>query len=236
MKPAVANPSTRVICLRIVPLAGQTVYLTGHPRDLTMSNGRLYKSAAGYDFTGYSADNSMSPESLTNGIAGLAGIGYDEIASGVSIRPGLPYSRPRGIRQSKTRSRSFQYAPGKTTLLDGRYRIEENGTHRCPQSIRRQDHSAACPKVFGGSEFAGCKIALGPITKPAPLTAVTSNTVFRDSGRIEAADWFVGGIAGLHRRRQCRTQTDRNQTPRIRWDVRGLRVIPLSRGGWGRLR
>lgn len=194
MKPAVADFRTRVLCLRIVPLTGSPVYLTRHPRDLTMSNGHVYRTAAGYDFTGYSADSAMSPGVVDlDGIAGLAGIGYDEIASGV-------FDSARGYLFATTWNSPVEDEEpivasllGKTTLLDGRYKIEEMALIDALNQSVGKTYTAACPKKFGGQEFAGCKIALGPITKTGTLTAVTSNTVFRDSARTEAADWFAGG-------------------------------------------
>ena len=66
--------------------------LTSHPPDLTMSNGRLYERRS-YDFTGYSADTSMSPGSLTSTASPTwKRIGYDEIASGVFVRPGCLFA------------------------------------------------------------------------------------------------------------------------------------------------
>jgi hypothetical protein len=60
------------------------------------------------------------------------------------------------------------------------------------QTVGKQ-YTANCQKVFGGQEFAGCKIALGPITVTGTLTAATSNSIFRDSTRAEAADYFGEG-------------------------------------------
>ena len=83
MKSVVADARFRVMCLRIVPKIGSSIYLTHHPRDLTM-NGHTYLSTSGYDFTGYSSTTSMSPGVVDlEGVAGMAGLGYDQINSGV---------------------------------------------------------------------------------------------------------------------------------------------------------
>src|SRR5690606_12531047 len=60
------------------------------------------------------------------------------------------------------------------------------------QSIGKT-YTAQCTKVFGGQEFAGCKVDLGPLTEAGSITDVTSNTVFQDSTRAEAADYFAAG-------------------------------------------
>lgn len=193
MKPAVANPATRVICLRIVPKTGSPIYLTRHARSLVMG-GHTYLSGSGYDFSGYAAEASMSPGVVDlEGIAGLAGIGYDEIASGLFDNARCYLFATTWNAPMEDEEPLVASLLGKTTLIDSRYRIEEMALIDALNQSVGKTYTAACPKTFGGTEFAGCKIALGPITKTGTLTAVTSNTVFRDSGRIEAADWFAGG-------------------------------------------
>jgi hypothetical protein len=41
MKPAVADYQFRILCMRIVPVVGDTIYLVDHPTDITM-NGHVY--------------------------------------------------------------------------------------------------------------------------------------------------------------------------------------------------
>ena len=125
MKPAVADSRFRVICLRIEPLTGSPIYLTHHPRDLVMS-GHTYLSTSGYDFTGYSSAASTSPSMVDlQGIAGLAGIGYDEINSGV-------FDNARAYLYATTWNSPVEDEEeivasilGKTTLRDDTYTIEE---------------------------------------------------------------------------------------------------------------
>jgi len=51
-------------------------------------------------------------------------------------------------------------------------------------------YQAACPRTLGD---AGCTINLAAITVTGAITSVTSGSVFRDSSRSEAADWFGAG-------------------------------------------
>ena len=53
MKSVVADYRYRVLCMKIVPVVGSTIYLTDHVSDLVMS-GHTYISTSGYQFTGYS--------------------------------------------------------------------------------------------------------------------------------------------------------------------------------------
>ena len=193
MKTTIADPRTRVICLRIVPTTGSPIYLTRHVRDLTM-NGQTYLSTSGYDFSGYSAESAMSPAIFElQGIAGAAGIGYDEVASGLfdGARGYLfatTWNAP--VEDEEPIAASFL---GKTTLRDGRYVIEEMALIDALNQSVGKTYAAACPKTFGGTEYAGCGVSVAAITVTGTLTAVTSNAAVRDSARTEAADWFGAG-------------------------------------------
>jgi uncharacterized phage protein (TIGR02218 family) len=194
MKSQVTDYRYRVLCLRIVPRSGPTIRLTHYPRNLTMSNGQVYLSGSGYDFTGYSASSSMSPAMIDmEGIAGIAGIGRDQIASGV-------FDNARCYLFATTWNNPVEdYEPivvsilGKTTLMDDRYKVEEMALIDALNQSVGFTYTASCPKQFGGQEFAGCKKDLAPLTVTGTLTAVTSNAIFRDAARTEAADYFGAG-------------------------------------------
>ena len=206
MKSAIADPRFRVLCLRIVPTSGSTIYLTHHVRDLTMAE-HTYLSTSGYDFSGYSAQADLSPALFElTGIAGAAGIGFDAIGSGVfdGARAYLFATTWRApVEDEEPICASFL---GKTTLRDDRYVIEETALIDALNQSVGKTYAAACPKEFGGQGYAGCGIALAAVTVTGTLTAVTSNANVRDGARTEAADWFGAGTlqftsganAGLH--------------------------------------
>ena len=193
MKSAVADRHYRVICLRIVPLTGSPIYLTRHPRALTMS-GHIYLSGSGYDFTGYSAAANLSPAMIDlEGVAGLAGICYDEVASGL-------FDNARAYLFATTWNAPVEDEEpivasilGKTTLMDGRYKIEEMSLVDALNQSVGKTYTPQCPKTFGSQTYAGCKKALGPLTVTGTLSAVTSTSIVRDSARVEAADYFAVG-------------------------------------------
>lgn len=193
MKPAVASAATRVICLRIVPKIGSSIYLTHYVRDLVMS-GHTYLSTSGYDFSGYSAGATVSPSMIDlEGIAGLAGIGYDQVNSGVfdGARAYLfatTWNNP--VEDEEPIVASFL---GKTTLMDDRYKIEEMSLSDALNQSVGKTYTASCSKTFGGQEYAGCMKALGPLTVTGTLTSVTSSSIVTDSARGEASDWFGAG-------------------------------------------
>jgi uncharacterized phage protein (TIGR02218 family) len=203
MKAAVADYRYRVMCLRIVPVLGAAIRLTHHPRDLTMSNGQIYKAFSGHDFTGYSAGAGLSPSMIDlEGVAGLVGITRAAVQSGV-------YDGARCYLYATTWATPIEDEEpvvasilGRTTLIDDRFRIEEMALVDALNQSVGDTYSPACKKVFGGQEYAGCKVALAPLTVTGALTGVTSTTVFRDSTRTEAADYFAAGTirftAGLN--------------------------------------
>ena len=167
---------------------------------------------------------------------GLAGIGYDEIAKGVSIRPGLPILRPRGNSPTKTRSRSSPVRSGRRLFL-----------------------TAATASKKWHSSMPLNQLFIRPIPQqPQGVLVVPNSPVANRSGADTKTGTWDGGDQ-QHRiprqRPQLRLptgpaggtlvftaganaglQTDRNQTPRTDGTFEVFRVIPLSRGGWGRLR
>ena len=194
MKPQVAHYTTRVLCLRIVPVVGASICLTHYPRDLTMSNGTVYLTNSGYEFTGYTAASGTSPAMIdVQGIAGVAGISKAAITSGV-------FDGARCYLFATNWDQPVEdYEPivaslfGKTTLTDDTYRIEEMALVDALNQSVGQAYMVTCQKQFGGQEPAGCKIDLVPLTVTGRITAVVSNTEFSDVARQEAADYFGAG-------------------------------------------
>lgn len=195
MKPAVADARYSVLCLRIVPKVGSSIYLTHYPRNLVM-NGHTYLSSSGYDFTGYSASASMSPSMIDlEGISELAGIGYDQINSGLfdGARCYLfatTWNNP--IEDEEQIVASFL---GKTILMDDRYRIEEMSLIDAIGQTVGSTYTVQCPKTFGGQGYAGCMVNLAASgnTVTGTLSAVASGSQFTDSSRTEGADTFGAG-------------------------------------------
>lgn len=195
MKSTVANYQTRVLCLRIEATDGSTIIrLTHHARDLTMSNDEVYLSLSGYDFSGYSANSTMSSSTIDlEGFFGGIGITRDQISSGLFDNArcflfATNWDNPVEDYEPITKS-----IFGKTTIADDKYIIEEMALVDCLNQSVGKTYSAGCQKTFGGQEYAGCGVDLGAITEIGTITSVTSNLVFRDSSRGEAADYFGGG-------------------------------------------
>lgn len=194
MKTTVAPFETLAICLRIVCTNGTTIRVTRYPRDLVMSNGQVYLTGSGFDFTGYEATNGFSPSAIDlDGILGYAGVSRAAVASGVfdGARAYLfacNYLSPVEDYEPITAS-----LLGKATLTRNGYRFEEMALVDALNQTVGKTYTPACPKRFGGQEYAGCKINLAAITVTGTLTAVTSQSLLRDAARGEAADYFAYG-------------------------------------------
>lgn len=194
MKSHVAPYETAVKCLRIVCTNGVTVRLTRYPFDLVMSNSQVYASVAGVDFSTIANESSFAAGAIDlTGFVGIGGITQAQIQSGVFDGAdcylfACDYLFPVEDYEPLIRS-----VMGKTTLEDGRFRIEEIGiVDRLSQSVGLT-HTAPCPKFFGGQEFGGCGISLATKTVTGAVTSVSSSLVFVDSSRAEAADFFGWG-------------------------------------------
>ncbi len=193
MKTAVADRRYKIHCLRIVPLWGATVYLTDHVRDVVIG-ANTYKTDSGYEFSGLALEDNMSPGVLDlSGVADVAGVDMNEIVAGV-FDGARVYALATTWNAPVVDEEPLGVAIlGKTKLDDDRYTIEMMMLIDALNQTVGKTYAANCQKVFGGQEYAGCMKALGPLTVTGTLTHVTSNSVFRDSARAEAADYFGEG-------------------------------------------
>ena len=191
MKAHVADYQTRTLCLRIEASGGLVVRLTRHVRDLVMSNGDVYLSASGYEFTGYSTSTDLSPSVVDlQGIVGLAGVERDAIASGVFNGAqcylfATSWASPVVDEEPMTKS-----ILGKATLRDDVYVIEEMGLIDTLNQTVGLIVTASCQKTFGSAQ---CGKALGPLTVTGTLSAVVDQYTLQDATRIEPADYFGAG-------------------------------------------
>ena len=195
MKPVVADYHYRCHCLRIVTTSGLIVRLTDHPRNLTMSNGEVYLTDSGYQFTGAQSTTTTSPGVMDlEGVLSVAGIGRDKVASGVFDGARLYCFATSWAAPVEDQEEVGAAILGKTTIIDDRYRIEMMSLIDALNQSVGDTYTAACGKTFGGQEYAGCKVDLSAITVSGTITAVTSRSIVRDAVRTEIADWFAMGL------------------------------------------
>lgn len=193
MKPSVATPQTRVLCMRIVPVTGSTVYLTDYPINLVVG-GNTYLSTSGYEFTGYSSTSGFSPASLDlSGIAQISGISKDQVASGVFDGARVYVFATSWAAPVEDEEEVLSGVFGETELLDDRYVIYGTSLVDALNQSVGQVYQTLCPKVFCGTEYAGCAAPLWANTVTGNITTVTSSVIIQDSGRGESSDVFAYG-------------------------------------------
>lgn len=210
MKAHVADWRTRSYCLRIVPESGPVVRLTDQPTDLVMSNGQVYASEAGYEFSGYGSTSSMSPSSID--LTGILdqGVSRDQLASGVFDNARVYLFATSWTAPTEDEEPLALLILGKTTLYDDRYTAQLMSlVDALNQTVGRQ-YTAQCPWTLFDQTLDGVIIAstrsrcTGPRAAPdgpdinvykvaGSVTAVTDLYQFQDSARAEAGDWFTNG-------------------------------------------
>ena len=195
MKSTVAPYATAAWCVRIECASGLIVRLTPYLLDLKMSNGNVYLTDAGYEATAYQATATMAPSAIdVEGIAGIVGISRDEIASGIFDSARVKIFKCDFLDPVEDHEPITTGFFGKVTLKDDRYRVEGMSLiDALGQSVGRT-YSAPCQRTFGD---AGCTIDLTTLDVTGTLTHVTSASVFRDSSRAEALDYFAGGTVAF---------------------------------------
>ncbi len=193
MKSVVADYRYRVLCMRIVPTAGSPIYLTDHPRDLVMG-GHTYLSTAGYEFTGYAATAGFSPASIdVEGIAGAAGVTRAAVGSGLFDGARCYVFATSWATPVEDQEPVVAGIFGSATLRDHRFWIGGVSLVDVLNQSVGQTYGAQCPKVFGGTEYAGCGVSLAANTVTGTLSSVTSASVFASAARTEPADYFGAG-------------------------------------------
>lgn len=195
MKSVVADYRYRTLCMRIVPAAGSTIYLTDHPRDLVMS-GHTYLSTSGYQFTGQDSTAGFSPASIDlDGIAGASGLTRSTIGSGLFDGARCYVFATSWVSPVEDQEPIVAGIFGKAALFDDRYQIGGVSLIDALNQSVGDTYGAQCPKTFGGQGYGGCMVDLSANgnTVTGTLTSVSSASVFTDSGRGESADTFGAG-------------------------------------------
>jgi len=191
MKATFAPHNTSAWCIRIQCIAGLTIRLTSYPLDLIMSNATVYKTDSGYSTATFSSSTGFSPAVIDlEGIAEIAGISRDQIASGIFDNARIYIFKCNYLSPVEDYEEITAGLFGKTTIVDKKYKIEGVSLiDTLNQSIGRT-YSPSCSYVFGSTN---CGKALGPLTLTGTITAVNSAVSITDSSRSEPSDYFAAG-------------------------------------------
>lgn len=214
MKPHVADWQTRVYCARVVPAGDHPVVrLAGYPVDLVMSNGEVYLTENGYEFSGLSETSDMSASSVDlDGILQLGAVSRDDLASGIYDNARVyvfATSWAAPIEDEEPLSLMFW---GKVEFDEGKdtYSVQLMGAKDVLSQSVGRTYAPSCPWTLFDQSIDGRIIATsrsrctGPRSAPdgpdiadylvsGALTAVVSQYTFSDSARAEPSDWFAYG-------------------------------------------
>lgn len=212
MKTHVADWQTRTYCVRIEPANDSPIVrIAGYPVDLTMSNGNVYRTENGYEFSGYGSSSTFASSSIDlSGILQMGAISQDDLASGVydNARVYLfATSWETPIEDEEPLSLMFM---GKIEYAEKRYTAQLMGAIDVLSQSTARSYTPTCPWVLFDETIDGRTLAwehskcTGPRAAPdgpalasfkvtGTLTSVTDQYQFSDSARAEAADWFAYG-------------------------------------------
>lgn len=214
MKSHVADWQTRVYCVRIEPANdAPIVRLAGYPVDLAMSNGEVYLTESGYEFSGLDNTSTFASSSIDlNGILQLGAISRDDLASGIYDNARIYlFATSWALPIEDEEEVGFAFF-GKVDYDDLRdsYSVQlMAGIDALSQSVGRT-YTPSCQwtlfdKHLGGNLISAEKSrCTGPRSAPdgpdindylvtGTITSVTDQYMFADSARAEAAGWFDFG-------------------------------------------
>lgn len=210
MKSHVADWKARVYCARIEAENGTVVRLAAYPIDLVMSNGVVYATESGYEFSGMDATDSMSPSSVD--LTGILnhGISREQLATGVFDNARCYVFATSWKAPVEDEEELGVMILGKTTLTDDAYKAEMMSIVDALNQSVGAVFTAQCPYTLFDQTLDGRIIAstrsrcTGPRSNPdgpnindykvsGTVTGVTSQYTFTDSSRAEADDWFTAG-------------------------------------------
>lgn len=212
MKAHVADYATRVYCVRIEPSgAAPAVRLAGHPVDLAMSNGELYLTESGYEFSGLAASSTFASSSIDlSGILQMGAIDRDDLMAGVYDNARLYLFATSWANPIEDEEPCGLYFFGKVQIEDERYGVQLMGAIDVLSQSTGRTYSPSCPWTLFDQTLDGHVLPAqqsrcsGPRSAPdgptlaafkvtGTVTAVASQYVIGDSGRSEPADYFAYG-------------------------------------------
>ena len=223
MKSVVADYQTRVTCVRIVASDGTTLRFAAYPHPLIMSNAAVYESDSGYEFTGYKSNSGLSPSVLDmGGVLDVAGVSRQGLLSGVWDNAKIYLFHTSWALPIEDEEPEAKCLLGKVTLQDDTYVAElmhlidalnqnvgRSVGPKCPWTLFDETLDGTLPPAARsrctGPRSAPDGPAMATYKVTGTVTGVTSQTVWQDSARAEAAAyfdrgsviWLTGSNAGL---------------------------------------
>lgn len=212
MKSHVADWQTRVYCVRIEPANDSPIVrLAGYPVDLAMSNGEVYLTESGYEFSGLDSTSTFASSSIDlNGILQQGAISRDDLMSGKYDNARVYLFATSWTAPVEDEEPIGLLFWGRVEARDEKYTAQLMGAIDVLSQTVGHTYSPTCPWTlfdqgldtdlvdWRHSRCSGPRGAPdGPVMADflvtGTLTSVTSQYEFADSARLEADDWFGAG-------------------------------------------
>lgn len=211
MTRTVADYQTLVYCVRVVATDGTTFQFAAYPHDITMSNGEVYKSNQGYEPTQIVIESTATSAVWDlYGFFDVAGVDRDQVASNLMDNARVYYFATSWANPVEDEEEISLGIMGKAFMDDGKYKIEVMGLIDATTQSVGSTCGPLCPWTLFDENLDGDVIpyersrCTGPrAAQDGPLlasykvtgtvTSVTSQKVWADSSRAEAADYFSYG-------------------------------------------
>lgn len=211
MTRTVTNYERIVYCVRVVTKDGTAFRFAAYPHDLTMGNGEVYKSNQGYEATQIVIESTATSAvwDLT-GFFHVAGVDRDQVASNFMDNARVFYFATDWSSPVEDEEQLSLGIMGKTDIEDEQYKIEVMGLIDATTQSVGASFSPLCPWTVFDENLDGDVIPAsrsrcrgprsapdGPLiadyTETGTITSVTSQKIFADSTRAEAAGYFDYG-------------------------------------------
>lgn len=212
MKPNVADWQTRVYCVRIEPPNDAPIIrLAGYPVDLVMSNGEVYQTESGYEFSGLGSSSTFASSSIDlSGILQAGAVSQTDLASGVYDNARIYLFATAWDAPVEDEEEIAMLFWGRVEFSDDRYTVQLMGAIDVLSQSTGRSFSASCPWTLFDKTIDGKTLpwqqsrCTGPRSAPdgpdiedfrvsGTITSVTDQYRFADSARTEAVDWFAYG-------------------------------------------
>lgn len=210
MKSVIADPATSVVCTRYETVSGVIFRFIAYPHDLEIS-GNTYVANPFSSPTDITANADLSPTVFdAESYFGAGGITRAQLDSGLLDNARVYTFKTSWANPVVDEEKVSLTFMGKSRVEDDTFNIEHMDLVDALNQKTGSTVVAKCPYVFGDKNLDGDIIAtdrsrctgprsapdgpdLDALTVSGTVTHVTSNSVWRDSGRSEAVDYFTYG-------------------------------------------
>lgn len=183
--------TTLATCWKITRRDATVLGFTDHDRDLVIS-GVTYKASAGFTPSAIASTSDLSVDNLdVEGMLDSASITQEDIFSGLFDYAQIDIFMVNYSDLSQGILTLRRGWLGEITLRNHQFIAEIRGLTQQLSHHLGEFYSPACRAQLGDTR---CKVNMAGHSHTGTITAVTSNQVFADSSRMEAAGIFTFGV------------------------------------------